>query len=119
MTSMLGDDRQSRSRPSRICVDPLMMIVVFGLGGGLIVLSTARHPTRAAISALALFAGGALCLTLAKTSLWRQGIWTSWGSSRMTKGYARVYKWGWILLGAGFLLMLVAWRGASNRPFER
>jgi hypothetical protein len=28
----------------------------------------------------------------------------------MTKGYAILYKWAWVGIGAGMLLMLLTWR---------
>jgi len=62
------------------------------------------------VGALALIGAGLGCLAIAKTSLWRQGIWTSWGSSRMTKGYRILYKWGWMGIGTGVALLLVMWR---------
>src|SRR3989442_15887942 len=77
---------------------------------GLVMPNILHRPTRAAVGALALMVVGLCCLTLAKSSLWRQGIWTSWGSGRMTKGYAILYKCGWVGIGTGGLLLLLTWR---------
>jgi len=100
----------SGQRLSRICIDPMMTLVLIGLGVGLVVPNVLHRPNRAAVGALALMAGGLCCLTLAKSSLWRQGIWASWGSRGMTKGYASLYKWEWAGIGAGVLLLLLTWR---------
>lgn len=97
-------------RLSRICVDPLMTVILLGLLVGLVMPNILHRPTRAAVGALALMVVGLCCLTLAKSSLWRQGIWTSWGSGRMTKGYAILYKCGWVGIGTGVLLLLLTWR---------
>ena|SRR2546425_12551415 len=100
----------SRPRLSRICIDPLMTMILIGLLVGLVGPNVLHRPTRAAVGALVLIVASVCCLAIAKSSLWRQGIWASWGSKRMTKGYASLYKWGWAGIGAGVLLLLVTWR---------
>src|SRR6266704_2746913 len=105
-----GRDDRRRSRVSRICVDPLMMLILMGLLVALVVPNILLRPTRATVGAIALIVAGLGCLAIAKTSLWRQGIWTSWGSGRMTKGYAILYKWGWVGIGSGVVLLLLTWR---------
>src|SRR5713101_4167445 len=104
--------RNDHARPRlwRICVDPTMLLIAVGLLMGLIVPNILLRPTRAAVGALVLMVAGVASLAIAKTSLWRQGIWTSWGSRRMTKGYAILYKWGWVGIGGGIFLMLLTWR---------
>src|SRR5262245_61684067 len=102
------------SRPSRICVDPMMMLILMGLLAALVVPSILLRPTRGFVSAVALLVGGVTCLALAKSSLWRQRIWISWGSSRRTRGYATLYKWGWVGIGSGILLLLLTLRFVAN-----
>ena len=51
---------------------------------------------------------GIICLAVAKISLFRQGIWNSWGRRYMTKRNALIYKAGYTLLGSGAVLMLLA-----------
>jgi len=87
-----------------------MMLILMGLLVGLVAPNILLRPTRAAVGAVALIVAGLGCFAIAKTSLWRQGIWTSWGSSRMTKGYAILYKWGWVGIGGGVVLLLLTWR---------
>ena len=108
--SIYGRDDRRRPRLSRICVDPLMTVILMGLLVGIVMPNILHGPTRAAVGALALMVTGLCCLALAKTSLWRQGIWTSWGSNQMTKGYAILYKWGWVGIASGVLLLLLTWR---------
>jgi len=45
---------------------------------------------------------------MAKVSLFRRGIWVSWGSGPMTVWWSRVYKLGYILISVGVALILVA-----------
>ncbi len=49
---------------------------------------------------------GFCCFLAAKISLFRRGTWFSWGSASMTRGYARLYKTGYALMGLGALLSL-------------
>lgn len=85
----------------------MMTVILVGLLVGVVVPNVLHRPAPAAVGALALMFGGLCCLAFAKSSLWRRGIWTSWGSKRMTKGYASLYKWGWAGIGAGVLLLLL------------
>ena len=87
-----------------------MMLILMGLLVALVVPNILLRPTRATVGAIALIVAGLGCLAIAKTSLWRQGIWTSWGSGRMTKGYAILYKWGWVGIGSGVVLLLLTLR---------
>jgi len=49
--------------------------------------------------------GGIVCLILAKVSLFRRGIWISFGPALM-KDKARLYKIAYSLMGIGLLLFL-------------
>jgi len=108
--SIDGHDGHGRPRIWRVCVDPMMMLITLALLVGLVVPNILLRPTRTAVGALVLMVAGVACLVIAKTSLWRQGIWTSWGSRRMTKRYAILYKWAWAGIGMGLLLLLLTWR---------
>ena len=110
MSSSINDRDARRPRLSRICVDPLMTVILMGLVVGIVMPNMLHRPTRVAVGAIALTVAGLSCLALAKTSLWRQGIWTSWGSGRMTRGYATLYRLGWIGIGSGIALLLMTWR---------
>ena len=54
--------------------------------------------------------GGFACLLAANTSLFRQGIWWSWGPGQMSKPWSRVYKIGYILIGLGAVMTIAAYR---------
>src|SRR5262249_34265858 len=75
-----------------------LFLVVF-----LAVLSDGRPRPRLVIIAI-----GFSCVLLAKPSLFRRGLWVSWGSRQVTHGYARLYWLGYALMGLGALLTLPA-----------
>jgi hypothetical protein len=55
----------------------------------------------------AVLAVGLASLIIAKISLYKKGIWLSFGPGLMTKGYATLYKTAYVLLGIGVLLLLL------------
>jgi hypothetical protein len=55
---------------------------------------------------------GLLSLLAAKISLFRRGIWCSWGPGQMTRRWARVYKIGYVLMGVGAVMTIAALRAA-------
>ncbi len=59
-----------------------------------------------------LLIGGLACLVVAKISLYRQGIWLSFGPGHMSRGYARLYKIAYVLMGVAALLTLLLWNAA-------
>lgn len=54
-------------------------------------------------------AGGVVLLFISKLSLYRKGIYGSFGPGQMTKKYATLYKAGYVLIGLGVLLLLATW----------
>jgi hypothetical protein len=50
---------------------------------------------------------GLAFLVIAKVSLYRQGIWLSFGPGLMARKYASLYKVAYVLIGVGVLLMLL------------
>jgi len=105
-----GRDKNSRSHVWQVDVDPMFILIVIGLLASLILPNIIRHPSLAAAGSLALTVAGLGCVAVAKTSLWRQGIWTSWGPRRMTRGYATLYRWGWAGIGIGIFFVLLTLR---------
>ena len=53
------------------------------------------------------------CLLLSKLSLFRRGIWNSWGTGQMTVRWARLYKLGYALIGLAVVLIIMAYRIAG------
>ena len=55
---------------------------------------------------------GFVCFAIAKVSVIRRGIWTSFGSHVMTKWWRRLYRTGYTLMALGTFLLLVAYARA-------
>lgn len=53
---------------------------------------------------------GFCCILLAKLSLFRRGIWSSWGTREMTVWWARTYQLGYAFIGLGIVLIIMAYR---------
>ena len=56
---------------------------------------------------------GFSCILMAKLSLFRGGIWNSWGTRQMTVRWARLYKLGYALIVLGIVLIIAAYRAAQ------
>lgn len=81
----------------------VMSVLVFAVvvvGLGLIL-----HPALTGWLSVVLLLSGLACLTISKVSLYRQGIWLSFGPGRMTRGCASLYKVAYLIMGVGVLLM--------------
>ncbi len=74
----------------------LLLILILSLGSVVLLLP------------FALSIVGLILLIISKVSLFRRGIWFSFGPKLMTRGYARLYKLAYVLIGTGvfFLLMM-------------
>jgi hypothetical protein len=71
------------------------------------IFAAVAHPELLAKTTVIIMGSGIICLTVAKISLFRQGIWISWGPRYMTKLNALLYKTGYALLGSAVVLMLL------------
>jgi hypothetical protein len=88
-----------------IDTDPVLLLVLWSVGL-LIVIS---HPKLSVKASLMIMTIAVICLAVAKVSLFRRGIWISWGAGDMTKQNARLYWTGYALMGSGLVLYLLAW----------
>jgi hypothetical protein len=88
---------------------PLVMVLL-GLLAALILPKTLENPSFMVWLPFALSSTGLMLLIISKMSLFRRGIWLSFGPRQMTKRYASLYKAGYILLGLGVLLILALLR---------
>ena len=83
---------------------PLMFVIVPFVA--LFAPALIRNPQSFLVAiALWLLIGGFLCLSVTKISLFRRGLWISWGTQMMTRGYARLYRAAYLLLAVGLLLL--------------
>ena len=65
------------------------------------------NPAPFTYASITMVASGVVGVFAAKLSLFRRGIWVSWGPRQMSKAYARLYVVGYALIGVGLLLLLV------------
>ncbi len=71
------------------------------------VLTIRSEPLASAWACLALWAAGLMLLFVAKLSLFRRGVWISWGPGRMPSSLRRVYFAGYALIAAGAAVCLI------------
>jgi hypothetical protein len=82
-------------------------MVVLGLLAALIGPRLFRNPSLVIMFPFALLSVGLSFLIISKISLYRKGVWFSFGSALMTKGYAKLYKLSYLLIGLGTLILLL------------
>ena len=86
----------------------LVLLLTTGFLFSLIVPAVQRFSTPFAIGAGLITLTGLILLLLCKLSLFRRGIWVSWGSSHMSRSYTSLYKLAYALLLVGPGLLIVA-----------
>ncbi len=109
---MYRRDADGRFVVWQIDVDLMIIVFVLGLLVTFVVPRWMRGPTAIASDAGVLLLAGLSCLTASKISLFRRGVWGSWGPRLMTKLWARLYKIGYGLIFGGVFLLLLAHRVA-------
>ncbi|HMK49050.1 MAG TPA: hypothetical protein VK435_03275 [Thermodesulfovibrionales bacterium] len=108
-------DKSGKNIVWQVDFDPISVMVILGLLAALLSPSFFRDPSVIGIFPFSLLTAGLACLIISKISLYKKGIWFSFGPGPMTKGCAKLYKIAYSLLGIGALLLIVslsAMRGA-------
>ena len=100
---LYGRTRRGKRYLWQIDTDPLGVLIAIGFVAVVIALNVIHYPWIP----LVLLAAGLACLIVSNISLYRQGIWLSFGPGLMSKGYATLYKAALVLLGVDTLLMLL------------
>jgi hypothetical protein len=100
-------DKSGKKVLWQIDSEPLSVMVVLGLLSASIGPSIFRNPSVLIYFPSALVTIGLNCLIISKISLYKKGIWFSFGPALMAKSYAKLYRIGYLLLGVGTLLLLV------------
>lgn len=85
--------------------DPMILLIILGVLAAIVGPSLLRNPSIILFIPFMLLLAGLSCLILAKISVYRKGIWFSFGSRHMSRGYARLYWAAYALLGLGVLLL--------------
>ena len=87
-------------------VEPALLTI--GLLFSLIVPAVQRFTTAFGIAFGLITLTGLILLLLCKLSLFRRGIWISWGPGQLSSGYANLYKlaYGLMVIGVGLLALV-------------
>jgi hypothetical protein len=98
-------DKKGRNILWQIDYDPMVFMVIIGLLAALVGPTIFSNPTFIIISPFLLMLAGFICLIIAKVSLWKKGIWQSFGTRHMSLGYAALYQAAYILMTAGIVML--------------
>jgi hypothetical protein len=101
-------DKDGKTYLWAVDVDPMSLLILFGLILAIIL------PNAYGASNI-FMVSGFLCFLISKVSVFRQGVLISWGPSRMAKGYATLYRAGYVLMLAGVFICLIAWGSSIGR----
>ncbi len=104
--------REKDGKKSLVGVDiPFPLIItMLGLFAAIIGTRLLKNPPQLVIGSFYLVAFGFLLLLISKVSLFAKGIWISWGYLRMSKFFRFVYIFGYISIGIGIMIILVAYK---------
>jgi len=87
--------------------DIAFLVIPVGVSAAIVIPHALFNPAPFIYASIAMVASGVVSVFAAKLSLFRRGIWVSWGPRQMSKAYARLYVAGYALIGVGLLLMLM------------
>lgn len=104
---LYGRKRGGRRYLWQIDTYPSIIVAAVFLLTGMLAPYIMQHLSITGYLAAALLLGGLACLTVAKVSVYRQGIWLSFGPGLMSRGYASLYKAAYALMAVGVLLMFL------------
>lgn len=104
-----GKDKSGRRVVWEIDVDFMQVVFVLGILATFFAPALLRGPTAIFADGIRFIGAGLACLVVSKVSLFRRGVWFSWGPRAMTKWWARLYKVGYAIIAIGIFLVLVAY----------
>lgn len=93
---------------------PMVFMLIIGMLAALVGPSLYGEPKFIILFPFLLMFAGLICLIIAKVSLYKKGIWTSFGTKHMSLGYVALYQAAYILMSAG-IVMLVLLLAAINK----
>ncbi len=100
-------DKNGKTILWQIDIEPMIPMVAIGLLAAIIGPRLFNDPSIILMLPFALLGAGFVCLIISKLSLYKKGIWFSFGPKHMSKGYAKFYKTAYFLMGGGVLLLLL------------
>ena len=105
-----GRNKGGRKILWQIDTDPVALMGIMGFLSAIVGPAIFRNPRLVVILPFLLMLLGFACLIIAKISLWKKGIWQSFGTKHMPLGFAALYRAAYFLMiiGIGMLLPLLA-----------
>ncbi len=100
-------DRNGKKTLWQIDYDPMTFIVIIGLLAAIVGPRLFGNASIIIFFPLLLLLAGLTCLIISKISIYKKGIWFSFGSGHMSKGYAALYRAAYVMLGVGVLFLLL------------
>ena len=100
-------DKTGKTILWQIDIEPMILMVVIGLLAAMIGPRLFQDPSIILMLPFALFGTGFVCLIISKLSLYKKGIWFSFGLKHMSKGYATLYKVAYAFFAIGGLILLL------------
>jgi hypothetical protein len=107
-------DKSGKKILWQIDYDPMTFVFIVGLLAAIVGPELIRNPSIIIFFPFMILLAGLTCLIISKISIYKKGIWFSFGIAQMTEGYAKLYKVGYLLFGVSSLLLLAlfnAFRG--------
>lgn len=99
----------------QIDVDPLIIVMIIGILAAILIPQVKLNPSLLLILPFTCTIIGLVFLSISKVSLYRKGIWVSFGAKLMSKRYARLYKLGYLFIITGMLAVLILIAGTRAR----
>ena len=99
----------------QIDYDPMVFMVIIGLLAALVGPTIFSNPRFIVIFPFLLMSAGFICLIIAKVSLWKKGIWHSFGTKYMSLGYAALYQIAYILMTTGIVMLFMLLTAISKK----
>ena len=100
-------DKDGRGRTLLVDFPVMLPLAVMIALATQLLLLYCNKPTRLGWHGMGLMVGGLTGLAAAKVSLFRRGVWRSWGPHDLTKPYRMVYLVAYSMMGIGLAMAVV------------
>lgn len=108
-------DKSRKKVVWQIDYDPMMFMLIIGLFAAIVGPRLFSSPRFIVIFPFMLMLTGLICLIISKISLYKRGIWHSFGTKNMSPGYAALYQAAYILLIAGVTMLVLLLTAIRNK----
>lgn len=84
-----------------------LLMIAFGLLAAIFIPRYIINPGHALKDSFLIVVVGFVLFAISKVSLYRKGIWNSWGARLMDKPYRFLYRFGYLLMALGIFGSLI------------